>query len=254
MVGRHVMVFGGTSGIGLGIARRFARDGAHVGVVSRSRDKVDAAVAALEADGAASAHGWALDVRAADAVADAAAAFVGETGPIDVLVSAAAGNFLADVDNLSPNGFKAVVDIDLLGTFHVVKAAQDTIRRPGGSIIAISAPQAWLAVPYQAHACAAKAGIDMLVRTLAIEWGPRGVRVNSVAPGPIAGTEGMDRLTTSDAAREAVVGQVPVGRLGTVDDIADACVFLSRASYVSGVVLPVDGGWSTRGIGGMAPG
>ena len=184
--GSTVFVAGGTSGINLGIARAFAAAGARMGVASRSREKVDAAVAEL----GPGALGYAFDVRDAEAVSGALAAFAAEAGPIDVLVSGAAGNFPAAAKDLSPNGFKAVVDIDLLGTFHVMRAAYPHMRRPGGSIINISAPQARVPMAMQIHVCAAKAGVDMVTRCLAIEWGPEGLRVNGVVPGPIDGTEG----------------------------------------------------------------
>ena len=181
--GRNVFVAGGTSGINLGIARAFAAAGARIGVGSRSQQKVDASVAELS--GAEPALGYTFDVRDHAAVAAALAAFAEAAGPIDVLVSGAAGNFPALARDISPNGFKAVVDIDLLGTFHVMKAAYALLRRPGGSVINISAPQAQVAMSHQAHVCAAKAGVDMLTRCLAIEWGPEGLRVNGVVPGPI---------------------------------------------------------------------
>ena len=130
--GCNVFVAGGTSGINLGIAKAFAAAGARMGVASRSREKVEAAVAALSGPGGA-ALGYAFDVRDAAAVAEGLAAFAGEVGPIDVVVSGAAGNFPAAARDLSPNGFKAVVDIDLLGTFHVMRAAYPHMRRPGGA-------------------------------------------------------------------------------------------------------------------------
>jgi NAD(P)-dependent dehydrogenase (short-subunit alcohol dehydrogenase family) len=101
----------------------------------------------------------------------------------------------------------------------------------------------------QAHVCAAKAGVDMLTRTLAIEWGPEGIRVNSIIPGPIAGTEGMARLAPTAQATRAVIDSVPLRRVGTPDDVADACLFLASdaARYVSGAILPVDGGWLAAG-------
>jgi enoyl-[acyl-carrier-protein] reductase (NADH) len=157
--GRNVFVAGGTSGINLGIAKAFAAAGARVGVGSRSQEKVDAAVAELSA--AAPALGYAFDVRDHAAVATALAAFAEAAGSTDVLVSGAAGNFPALARDLSANGFKAVVDIDLLGTFHVMKAAYPSLRRPGGSVINVSAPQAQVAMSHQAHVCAAKAGVDM---------------------------------------------------------------------------------------------
>lgn len=246
--GRRVFVFGGTSGINLGIARAFARAGATVGVASRKRERVDAAVEALSAP-ARPAHGYAADVRDPAAVGAALAQFSASAGTIDVLVSGAAGNFPAAALEMSPNGFKSVVDIDLLGTFNVLRSAFEHLTRPGASIINISAPQSFLPMARQAHVCAAKAGVDMLTRVLALEWGPAGVRVNSVVPGPIAGTEGMARLAPTEESQAAVANSVPLRRLGEVDDIAEVCLFLASrgARYVSGAVLPVDGGWSAAG-------
>jgi NAD(P)-dependent dehydrogenase (short-subunit alcohol dehydrogenase family) len=244
---RTVFVAGGTSGINLGIAKAFAAAGARLGVASRRQEKVDAAVAELS--GANPARGYAFDVRDFAAVEEAIAAFAGEVGPIDVLVSGAAGNFPALAKDISPNGFKAVVDIDLLGTFHVMKAAYPHMRRPGGSMINISAPQASVAMSQQMHVCAAKAGVDMVTRCAAIEWGPEGLRVNAVVPGPIEGTEGMARLATSPDARDRVTASVPLRRMGDPGDVAAACLFLGSdaARYVSGVILPADGGWILNG-------
>ena len=246
--GRKVFVFGGTSGINLGIAEAFAAAGATLGVASRSQDKVDAAVARLSRPGRA-ASGYSLDVRQPQAVADALAEYTQRHGTIDVLVSGAAGNFPAAAASLSPNGFKSVVDIDLLGTFNVMRAAYEHLTKPGASVISISAPQAVIPMAMQVHVCAAKAGVDMVTRTLAIEWGPQGIRINSVIPGPIDGTEGMARLAPDEASRDAVVRAVPMRRMGTPRDIADACLFLASdaARYVSGAILPVDGGWSVAG-------
>lgn len=246
--GKKVFVFGGTSGINLGIAEAFAEAGAALGVASRSQDKVDAAVSKLSRPGRP-ALGYSLDVRQPQAVADALAAFAGRHGTIDVLVSGAAGNFPAAAMSLSPNGFKSVVDIDLLGTFHVMRAAHAHLTKPGASVISISAPQAIIPMAMQVHVCAAKAGVDMITRTLALEWGPDGVRINSVMPGPIDGTEGMARLAPSEAIRKSLLGGVPLRRLGTPSDVADACLFLGSdaARYITGAVLPVDGGWSVAG-------
>ncbi len=251
--GKRVFVFGGTSGINLGIARAFARAGADVAVASRSQEKVDAAVAALDNLGS-SALGFALDVRDPDAVQAALEAHSKAAGNIDVLVSGAAGNFPAFANDMSPNGFKSVVDIDLLGSFHVLKAAFPHLAKPGASVINISAPQAFVPMPMQSHVCAAKAGVDMLTRTLALEWGPAGVRINSIAPGPIADTEGMRRLAPTEEIAMQYVKTVPLGRFGTADEIGQAALFLSSdaAQYVSGVVLPVDGAWSVAGAGAAA--
>jgi NAD(P)-dependent dehydrogenase (short-subunit alcohol dehydrogenase family) len=244
---RTVFVAGGTSGINLGIAKAFAAAGARIGVGSRSQEKVDAAVAELA--GAEPARGYAFDVRDPAAVAAALDAFAAEAGPIDVLVSGAAGNFPALARDISPNGFKTVVDIDLLGTFNVMKAAYPHMRKPGGSLINISAPQAQVAMSHQVHVCAAKAGVDMVTRCLAIEWGPEGLRVNAVIPGPIEGTGGMARLAPTLEARERTMASVPLRRMGAPADVAAACLFLGSdaARYVSGAILPADGGWILNG-------
>ena len=253
--GRHVFIAGGTSGINLGIAHAFAGAGAKLCVLSRSADKVEAAVAALKMHGGAVA-GHVADVRDYAAVEAALKAAVALHGKIDVLVSGAAGNFPAPALGMSANGFKAVIDIDLLGTFHVLRAGFAHLQKPGASIINISAPQAYNPMEFQMHVCAAKAGVDMVTRVGAIEWGPAGVRVNSVVPGPIADTEGMKRLAPTPETEKIVVDSVPLGHMGTVDDIANCCLWLASpmARYVTGTVIPVDGGWSLGGTSVSATG
>ena len=170
---RSVLVVGGTSGINLGIAEGFAYAGARVGVASRSQDKVDAAVRLLS-DHGGQAIGLTADVREPDAVQSVMENFHDALGEIDVLVSGAAGNFPAAANDLSPNGFKTVVSIDLLGTFHVLRSAYPYLVKPGASVINISAPQSYQPMELQVHVCAAKAGVDMVTRVLAMEWGPEG--------------------------------------------------------------------------------
>ncbi|MFV0594490.1 SDR family oxidoreductase [Shewanella sp.] len=248
--GKNVVVVGGTSGINLAIANAFAQAGANVAVASRSQDKIDAAVLQLKQSNPDGIHlGVSFDVRDLAAVEQGFDTIAAEFGFIDVLVSGAAGNFPAIAAKLSANGFKAVMDIDLLGSFQVLKTAYPLLRRPQGNIIQISAPQASIAMPMQAHVCAAKAGVDMLTRTLAIEWGCEGIRINSIIPGPIAGTEGFNRLAPSAALQQQVAQSVPFKRNGEGLDIANAAMFLGSelASYITGAVLPVDGGWSLGG-------
>lgn len=251
--GHQVFVFGGTSGINLGIARCFAAAGADVAVASRSQEKVDAAVAQLTALGSTS-HGYSLDVRDVEAVRNALAQHHELAGDLDILVSGAAGNFPAFANDMSANAFKSVVDIDLLGSFHVLQSAFQYLKKPGASVINISAPQAYLAMPMQSHVCAAKAGVDMLTRTLALEWGPAGIRINSIAPGPIADTEGFRRLIPNEKIAEQARRSVPLQRFGASDDIGQTAMFLSsdNGSYISGAVLPVDGGWSVAGASAAA--
>jgi NAD(P)-dependent dehydrogenase (short-subunit alcohol dehydrogenase family) len=146
------------------------------------------------------------------------------------------------------------MDIDLLGTFHVMKAVFPYLKKPGASVINISAPQAFIPMMAQVHVCAAKAGVDMITRTLALEWGEAGVRVNSLVPGPIDGTEGMARLAPTESIRKRVVDGVPLGRFGTPADIGKACLFLASdfADFITGAVIPVDGGWAQNNCGGMS--
>ena len=246
--GKTVFVAGGTSGINLGIAEAFARAGARLSVISRSQDKVDAAVKGLENLGAA-AMGFAVDVRNFDAVKAAFEETGQKFGKIDVIVSGAAGNFLVPAADLSANGFKVVVDIDLLGTFNVLRAGLEYLSS-SAAIVNISAPQSTKAVPMQAHVCAAKAGIDQLTRCLAIEWGPRGVRVNAIQPGPIEGTEGMARLAPNEEYQAKTKQAVPLGRYGTKSEVADLALFLcsDAARYISGAVIPCDGGLCAAGF------
>jgi NAD(P)-dependent dehydrogenase (short-subunit alcohol dehydrogenase family) len=248
-----VFVAGGTSGINLGIAEAFADAGAKVAVMSRSQDKVNAAVQRLRSFGGEVA-GYSADVRNMEATSAALSEAHAAFGAFDVLVSGAAGNFPSSALGMSANGFKAVVDIDLLGTFNVVRAAHAFLRKPGASLINISAPQAVIPLAAQAHVCAAKAGVDMLSRVLAIEWGHAGIRVNSVIPGPIEDTEGMARLAPTPDALNAIVSCVPLGRLGTTRDVANLVLFLASpwAAYITGAVIPVDGGWSTNSAEGLS--
>src|SRR4029079_14570751 len=174
--------------------------------------------------------GYAADLRNAEATTAALKAAHDALGDIDILVSGAAGNFPSPALGMSANGFKAVIDIDLLGTFNVLRSSHAFLRKPGAVIVNISAPQALLPIPMQAHVCAAKAGVDMLTRVLAIEWGRDGIRVNSVIPGPVEGTEGMARLAPTPEALGAVARSVPLGRLATKQDIANAVLFLASPS------------------------
>ena len=242
--GKTLFVAGGSSGINLGIARKFAAEGANVALISRSPEKIAIAAAEIAGMNGGNAIGIAADVRDYAAVEAALKATHDKWGDIDTVISGAAGNFVAPALGMSANGFKTVVDIDLIGTFNVLRASFEFLRRPGASLISITAGQATRASMFQAHVCAAKAGINMLTQCLALEWGPAGVRVNAISPGPIADTEGMARLATTPEAEARVKGRVPLRRYGTKDEIGDAALFLSSdaARYINGAILPVDGG------------
>ena len=255
LTGKTVIVAGGTSGINLGVAKNFADAGANLGVISRSEDKVAAAIEYLQQSGTKVA-GFSADVRDYDQIAQGLEEFSQSFGAFDVLVSGAAGNFPAKGTDMSPNGFAAVVNIDLLGTYHVLRAAYPYLRKPGSSVINISAPQAFVPMILQSHVCAAKAGVDMITRTFAMEWGEDGIRVNSIVPGPIQETEGMKRLAPTGELLEKVTESVPLKRLGNTSDIGNVAMFLASplADYITGTVLPVDGGWSLGGVSGLMDG
>jgi NAD(P)-dependent dehydrogenase (short-subunit alcohol dehydrogenase family) len=245
--GKTVFVTGGGSGINLGIGKTFAVLGANVAICGRTRERLDNAAGELRALGA-KVVAEVADVRQYEALQVALAKCRDELGPVDVLVCGAAGNFPIPAEKLSPNGFKSVVDIDLLGSFNASRAAFEQLSSTRGSIIFISAGMSFVPYLYQAHVGAAKAGIDNLMKNLALEWGKHGIRCNSIVPGPIEGTEGVRRLGGESYAALRTKS-IPLGRFGTVDDIGQAAVFLASplASYVTGTMLVVDGGQNLAG-------
>jgi len=241
--GRTAFVAGGSSGINLTIAKRLAAEGVKVAVFSRSEEKIAKAVSELQAI-QPDCMGFTGDVRELDTVKTAMTQAAEKLGTFDVLVSGAAGNFYASAKEMSSNAFRAVVNIDLVGTFHVCQAAHEHMTKPGGTIINISAPQAFVAYQYQSHVNAAKAGVEMFTKTIALEWGHDGLRANTLIPGPIMDTEGMDRLLPDKSKMEEAGKRMPLQRMGTKDDVANMALFLASdlSSYVTGSTIPVDGG------------
>lgn len=236
MVNKVVLVTGGGTGIGKGIAQAFGLHGAKVVIASRKQVVLDSAITELKELGI-ECSAYVCDIRDYDSVAELVQFVLAKYGRLDVLVNNAAGNFPAAIDQLSANGFRTVVDIDLNGTFNVSKAAfQYYLKDNGGVVINISAPFAGWGVAYQAHAAAAKAGIDSLTRSAAVEWQPLGIRVNAVAPGSVRATEGTERLT------EALVGDNANTVECEVEDIANAVLFLASdaAKFISGEIIRVD--------------
>jgi peroxisomal 2,4-dienoyl-CoA reductase len=239
---RVAFVTGGGTGITGGVARALAEAGARVALVSRKLEHLQPAADAINANGG-KAIPVVADVRNPEDVEKAIAATVGGFGKIDIVVNGAAGNFLCAAEELSPNGFGTVVDIDLKGTFNVCRAAFAELKKNGGQILNISATLHYLGTPMQLHVSAAKAGVDALTRNLAVEWGRYGIRVNAIAPGPIGDTEGMKRLVP-EPIKEKLRQRIPLGRFGEIADIERAAIFLcsEAAGYINGTVMVVDGG------------
>jgi NAD(P)-dependent dehydrogenase (short-subunit alcohol dehydrogenase family) len=250
---RVALVTGGGTGLGRAIALELARRGAKVAVVGRRREPLDETVALLEGPGFA----IQCDVREPEAIAVAFDEAERALGPLTTLVNNAAGNFLVQAEDLSPNGWRAVVGIVLDGTFFCSRELGRRVIVRGGDnaqIVNIVATYAWTGGPGTVHSAAAKAGVVNMTRTLAVEWAPHGIRVNAIAPGPVETEETRKRLWPDDAVREALLRKIPLRRFGREDEVARACAYLvsDEASYVTGDVLTMDGGaWLEKGMFGL---
>ena len=249
LAGRVALVTGGGSGLGRAMALELGRLGAKVAVLGRRRHMLEETVAQLD-DGVAVPG----DVREPNVVAEAFDVAEAELGPVTTLVNNAGGNFQVKAEELSPNGWRAVVGIVLDGTYYCSRElARRVIARGGDNaqIVNIAATDAWTGGPGTAHSAAAKAGVVNLTRTLAVEWAPHGIRVNAIAPGPVDTAETRERLWPTDAIREGVLRRIPLHRFGTEQEIAHACSYLvsDYAAYVTGDVLTIDGGaWLEQGM------
>lgn len=245
-------VTGGGTGLGRAIALRLARDGRAVAIASRDRGHLEPTLARLK-DLGARAIALPTDVRDPEQVRAAVERAESELGPVEILVNNAAGNFLVRAEDLSPNGWRAVVEIVLYGTWWCSQTVgRRMLERGRGSIVNILATYAWTGMPGVVHSASAKAGVLAMTRSLAVEWGPRGVRVNAVAPG-IMLTEGASaNLKFADAAaQERIRASIPLRRFADLDEVAAGVAFLCspEAAYINGECLVMDGGmWLGRAL------
>jgi len=221
------------------------RHGANAAIVGRKLQRLNQAAKELSEATGKTCIAVQGDVRQPEALKHAVAKTIEKFGRIDFVICGAAGNFLSPISAMSENAFRTVIEIDTIGTYNTVKATLAHVRNSKGAYIHVSATLHYNGTPFQVHVSAAKAGVDALSAVLAVEEGPHGVRSNVIAPGPIAGTEGMDRLAPKSDEAEARMRSYPAGRAGHVKDVANATIFLfsDAASYITGQVLPVDGGY-----------
>ena len=243
---KTIIITGGSSGMGLYMAKQFVAEGANVVITGRDLERLEKAKAFISEAGDTIAT-FQMDVRQPEH-AEAMVKFTVDTfGRVDSLVNNAAGNFIVQAEKLSPNGWKAVIDIVLNGTFFCTSAVGKYWIENGikGSILNMVATYAWGAGAGVVHSAAAKAGVLSLTRTLAVEWGGQyGIRVNAIAPGPIERTGGADKLFQSEEAVKRTIQAVPLKRIGQPEEIADLATFMlsDKATYMNGECVTLDGG------------
>jgi peroxisomal 2,4-dienoyl-CoA reductase len=250
--GKVALVTGGGSGICFEVTKQLLLHGASGAVIcGRRPDFLQRAAAILEKETGKVCKYKVCDVRDVNTCRDVVAFTVQEFGRLDILVNGAAGNFLAEAKALSPKGFATVLGIDAQGTFNMCSCAYPALAKSGDAIVInISATLQCPATHWQTHASAAKAAVDSMTRSLALEWGPDKIRVVGIAPGPIADTPGTTKLApgmTTEDVNGMLEGGIPLGRMGEAAEIGHAAVFLTASKYITGDVLIVDGGeWLYR--------
>lgn len=255
LAGKSILVTGGGSGLGLAMATAFASYGAKVTIAGRSRERLDAAlpeIAAAAREGGEAAS-FAADVRDPGQVEALVAHAVARFGKVDALVNNAAGNFLAFSEGLTPNGFDAVVRTVLYGSVHCTLAVGRHLleRKAPGAIVSIVTSYAWTGTAFALPSACAKAGVLAMTRSLAVEWGRAGIRLNAIAPGPIPTEGAFSRLMAGSGAEKNALEKIPLGRFGRKEEIANLATFLlsDLCPYQTGDCVTMDGGEWLAGAG-----
>ena len=252
---RVAVITGGGTGLGLAIAKRLGELGARVTIASRNSENLEHGSAELRHAGLDPLCVQ-LDVRNPEQVDEMVQRVLRHFGRIDVLVNNAAGNFICRAEDLSPNGWNAVINIVLNGSFYCSRAVGRHMiaRGKGGAIVSVLANYVWTGSAGTVHSAAAKAGVLSMTQTLAVEWARHRIRVNAVAPGPIESPGAAKQLWNSPEAVEKITRMVPLQRWGQPPEVADAVAFLASdgAAFITGETLTIDGGaWLGRGTFGF---
>ena len=243
--GRTALITGGGTGMGRAFALALAERGAPIAICGRRPEPIEETAELCRALGVPALASQ-VDVRDPERVGEWVAEAGSRLGTPRLLINNAAGNFLAHAIDLSPNGWRAVIDIVLNGTFYCSTAVARSMREAGvgGSILNVIATYAWTGNPMTAHSAAAKAGVWNLARSLAVEWAPLGIRVNCIAPGPLDSEGAAERLFPTPEIREKMLDDIPAHRFTTLEDVVSSALFLlsDDAGHITGETLTVDGG------------
>jgi NAD(P)-dependent dehydrogenase (short-subunit alcohol dehydrogenase family) len=249
---KRILITGGGTGLGKGMAQRFLELGAVVYICGRREEVLKNTAAELAAATKGQIHALTCDVRNRDAV-EAMVDSIWATGPLDILVNNAAGNFIARTEELSLRAFESVIGIVLMGTLHCSMACGRRWLKEErrGTVLSISATYAPVGSAYVVPSAVAKAGVEALTRSLAVEWGNRGIRMNAIAPGPIPTQGAFSRVLPHPDLEKLALDRNPLHRFGTIEELANLAAFLvsENSAYINGEVIRMDGGELLQGAG-----